>query len=84
MVIAVAAAPSFAPPAAFIAPATFANTAIPPTSTALNATVGFIAIFCCLQHRMPFPQSATETSRQQIQSFAAPVCDNKRFVCCIS
>lgn len=46
IVMAVAAAPSFAPPAAFIAPATFANTAIPPTSIALKATVGFTAISC--------------------------------------
>ncbi|OMO70788.1 Glycoside hydrolase, family 35 [Corchorus capsularis] len=44
-VMATAAAPSFAPPAAFIAPATFANTATPPTSIALNATVGLTAIF---------------------------------------
>jgi hypothetical protein len=43
-VTAVAAAPSFTPPAAFIAPATFANIATPPTSAALKATVGFTAI----------------------------------------
>lgn len=36
-VIAAAAAPTFTPPAAFIAPAT-------PTKRALNATVGFISI----------------------------------------
>ncbi|KAK9923629.1 hypothetical protein M0R45_032036 [Rubus argutus] len=42
--MAAAATPSLAPPAAFIAPATFANAAIPPTSIALKATVGFIAI----------------------------------------
>jgi hypothetical protein len=44
VVTAVAAAPSFTPPAAFIAPATFANIATPPTSAALKATVGFTAI----------------------------------------
>ena len=44
-VIAAAAAPIFTPPAAFIALAILANAATPPTSIALNATVGFIAIF---------------------------------------
>ncbi|PQQ09876.1 beta-galactosidase 17 isoform X1 [Prunus yedoensis var. nudiflora] len=39
-----AAAPTLAPPAAFITPATLANAAIPPTSIALKATVGFTAI----------------------------------------
>ncbi|KAJ6348261.1 hypothetical protein OIU76_004683, partial [Salix suchowensis] len=43
-VTAAAAAPSFTPPAAFIAPATFANIATPPTSIALKATAGFTAI----------------------------------------
>ncbi|KAL6137513.1 hypothetical protein ACLB2K_062805 [Fragaria x ananassa] len=43
--MAAAATPTLAPPAAFIAVATFANAAIPPTSIALKATVGFIAIF---------------------------------------
>ncbi|GFY97164.1 hypothetical protein Acr_11g0014700 [Actinidia rufa] len=45
-VMAAAAAPTFAPPAAFTTPATFANAAIPPTSIALRATVGFIDISC--------------------------------------
>ncbi|CAA0821140.1 Beta-galactosidase 17 [Striga hermonthica] len=43
-VTAAAAAPSFTPPAAFIAPPILAKAAIPPTSIALNATVGFIDI----------------------------------------
>lgn len=47
-VMAAVAAPNFAPPAAFIAPAILANAAIPPTSTARKATVGFIAMFLVL------------------------------------
>eukprot|EP00262_Sarcandra_glabra_P015868 TRINITY_DN49_c0_g1_i1.p1 TRINITY_DN49_c0_g1~~TRINITY_DN49_c0_g1_i1.p1 ORF type:complete len:121 (+),score=18.28 TRINITY_DN49_c0_g1_i1:235-597(+) len=43
-VMAAAAAPTFTLPAAFIAPAIFANAAIPPTSIALNATVGFMSM----------------------------------------
>lgn len=42
--MAAAAALNFAPPAAFAAPAIFANAATPPTSIALRATVGFIVI----------------------------------------
>ena len=47
-VMAAVAAPNFTPPAAFIAPAILANAAIPPTSTARKATVGFIAMFRAL------------------------------------
>ncbi|KAF5751271.1 hypothetical protein HS088_TW02G00283 [Tripterygium wilfordii] len=46
-VMAAAAAPNFAPPAAFIAPAILAKAAIPPTSIALKATVGFTSISYC-------------------------------------
>ncbi|KAM1717310.1 hypothetical protein ACFX11_025160 [Malus domestica] len=49
-VMAAAAAPTLAPPAAFAAPATLANAAIPPTNMALKATVGFTAVsILCLQ-----------------------------------
>uniref|UniRef100_A0A6N2LI85 beta-galactosidase n=1 Tax=Salix viminalis TaxID=40686 RepID=A0A6N2LI85_SALVM len=44
VVAAAAAAPSFTPPAAFIAPATLANIATPPPSIARRATAGFTAI----------------------------------------
>ena len=45
-VMAAAAAPTFTPPAAFIAPAIFANAATPPTRAARRATIGLISMVC--------------------------------------
>eukprot|EP00268_Persea_americana_P066461 TRINITY_DN9052_c0_g1_i1.p2 TRINITY_DN9052_c0_g1~~TRINITY_DN9052_c0_g1_i1.p2 ORF type:complete len:110 (+),score=26.77 TRINITY_DN9052_c0_g1_i1:469-798(+) len=70
-VMAAAAAPIFTLPAAFIAPATFANAAIPPTSRALKATVGFMSIFYYLNLRekttlqFSFPVICRERERER-------------------
>uniref|UniRef100_A0A0A9AVP8 Uncharacterized protein n=1 Tax=Arundo donax TaxID=35708 RepID=A0A0A9AVP8_ARUDO len=50
-VTAAAAAPTFTPPAAFIAPAIFANAATPPTRAARRATIGLISMVYSLWER---------------------------------
>ncbi|KAL7162629.1 hypothetical protein ACSBR2_043004 [Camellia fascicularis] len=66
-VMAAAAAPNLTPPAAFMAPAIFANAATPPTSRALRATVGFIVISYKIEPK-PQKEELDHTSFRSQQS----------------
>ncbi|GAB2227495.1 hypothetical protein Droror1_Dr00009317 [Drosera rotundifolia] len=77
--MAAAAAPNFAPPAAFITPAILANAAIPPTSMALSATVGFTSIFSTLLGlpKVIFLEDVTQHIQKNLKFIVTNKVDNQ-------